>query len=557
MENFSFFDELGLGPVGEPKEEPKKAAKKEKKPAAKKETSKCFSVKLPVTVLARGFRYEIADEGTGSMEISQVFKELYDAGYVEVSIDGISCAYDDEKGILYITTNGLLSDDENTLVEFKEGVITVVDGMHKCELSLDSFSGKDEDEITVLDVSERWIATDGRYQGCRLVIADMYAYPCFNADLAAEAQINLPCDILVNGEWITLSDGDFAVDVVHSSDVIKKLAGEANNAVEMVLYSNANQSAYFLGYKQKKAASVKKGCVTSSKGAKKVAQEKYALPLQVFIATFGRTYNIGPDDFEGKSKVTLQNVRNHFKSVHKIFADESRKLDAIYIEEENLLSLNFISGKKGAGYVAASDEDHLHYGDYELLRTTKEMLAAITKPFFRGTLVNINESPDGSIRVESFPIGTFFLTQDDRTGDIKNMRFELKLPKIPGSFLRSIIAYFKAEMANEAYVKICYNTTSNEFFLVTGKRQATPVSVHYELPTGLFHERNIVQVMDVHSHNTMPAYFSNTDDADECYPGLFCVIGRLDREEPEVRIRAGYEGDYILLKKSDIFVEET
>lgn len=38
-----------------------------------------------------------------------------------------------------------------------------------------------------------------------------------------------------------------------------------------------------------------------------------------------------------------------------------------------------------------------------------------------------------------------------------------------------------------------------------------------------------LKILEIHSHNTMGAYFSTTDDADEQQFGLYGVVGRLDQ----------------------------
>jgi hypothetical protein len=48
-------------------------------------------------------------------------------------------------------------------------------------------------------------------------------------------------------------------------------------------------------------------------------------------------------------------------------------------------------------------------------------------------------------------------------------------------------------------------------------------------------------IIEVHSHHSMPARFSPTDDADETGFRLYAVIGRL-LEEPEIRLRVGCYG---------------
>src|SRR6266566_5002644 len=44
-------------------------------------------------------------------------------------------------------------------------------------------------------------------------------------------------------------------------------------------------------------------------------------------------------------------------------------------------------------------------------------------------------------------------------------------------------------------------------------------------------------IVEVHSHHAMRAYFSTTDDRDETARRVYGVIGRLDREQPEIALR--------------------
>jgi PRTRC genetic system protein A len=55
---------------------------------------------------------------------------------------------------------------------------------------------------------------------------------------------------------------------------------------------------------------------------------------------------------------------------------------------------------------------------------------------------------------------------------------------------------------------------------------------------GSSHEKAIVEV---HSHHSMPARFSATDDKDETGFRVYGVVGRLD-SEPEIRMRVGVYG---------------
>ena len=60
-------------------------------------------------------------------------------------------------------------------------------------------------------------------------------------------------------------------------------------------------------------------------------------------------------------------------------------------------------------------------------------------------------------------------------------------------------------------------------------------------------------VLELHSHHTLPARFSHTDDADEQRLCLYGVIGRLDRRRAEVALRAGAYGHYLPLPWESVF----
>jgi hypothetical protein len=54
----------------------------------------------------------------------------------------------------------------------------------------------------------------------------------------------------------------------------------------------------------------------------------------------------------------------------------------------------------------------------------------------------------------------------------------------------------------------------------------------------------------------MPAFFSRTDDEDEQGLALYGVVGRLDRPEPEVALRAGAYGHWLPLRWTNVYAGE-
>ena len=59
--------------------------------------------------------------------------------------------------------------------------------------------------------------------------------------------------------------------------------------------------------------------------------------------------------------------------------------------------------------------------------------------------------------------------------------------------------------------------------------------------------------MEVHSHASMPAFFSIIDNQDEKGIRLYMVLGNLDKKAFSYVLRAGLAGVYGKLKLEDVF----
>ena len=57
---------------------------------------------------------------------------------------------------------------------------------------------------------------------------------------------------------------------------------------------------------------------------------------------------------------------------------------------------------------------------------------------------------------------------------------------------------------------------------------------------------------DVHSHNIMPAFFSEQDNRDELATRLYIVVGRLQRPSPEIRARISNGGKFLEIPLEDV-----
>ena len=132
--------------------------------------------------------------------------------------------------------------------------------------------------------------------------------------------------------------------------------------------------------------------------------------------------------------------------------------------------------------------------------------------------------------------------------------FKMALPKIPAHIFSKVMGFFKSisdELHYEVLVHILYDTEEKEYIIKVPKQRISEASVNSE--TDEPYPDRYIHVMDFHSHNTMPAVFSGTDNADEKETRLYAVAGRFNRTFPEITVRAGCAGKFIPLNSEDVF----
>lgn len=124
--------------------------------------------------------------------------------------------------------------------------------------------------------------------------------------------------------------------------------------------------------------------------------------------------------------------------------------------------------------------------------------------------------------------------------------FSLRVDRLPFALWEQIAAVSHAWSASghEVLLVVTYDDTSG-FRLVVPNQVVSAVAVRY-LPRADV-------VLEIHSHHCYPARFSATDDADEQRLCLYGVLGRLDRDRPEVALRVGAYGYFLPLPWESIF----
>lgn len=149
-----------------------------------------------------------------------------------------------------------------------------------------------------------------------------------------------------------------------------------------------------------------------------------------------------------------------------------------------------------------------------------------------------------------------FTAPAENVREFENIQAEFKmaLPKIPAHIFSKVMGFFKSisdELHYEVLVHILYDTEEKEYIIKVPKQRISEASVNSE--TDEPYPDRYIHVMDFHSHNTMPAVFSGTDNADEKETRLYAVAGRFNRTFPEITVRAGCAGKFIPLNPEDVF----
>lgn len=170
-------------------------------------------------------------------------------------------------------------------------------------------------------------------------------------------------------------------------------------------------------------------------------------------------------------------------------------------------------------------------------------------------------SKDGRFyRLEKNPIGTFIApAQTLPEFQAVDTAFQLSMKKIPLELLFQCIAFFRSiwmKQGTEALAMIRYNKVTGEYRIDVPEQNASLEGVEavdgtYEL------DEDSIHVMDIHSHHTMDALFSTTDNRDERKTGLYAVVGRFDDPVPDITLRASCGGYFFPVELSAVFATES
>ena len=166
----------------------------------------------------------------------------------------------------------------------------------------------------------------------------------------------------------------------------------------------------------------------------------------------------------------------------------------------------------------------------------------------------------GTWRIQRTPIGTFILPwptiqpPQDYPVSTEPMvaHFTLSIPKMPRHLLLQITQDFQQALPHECLINVVWDSAYHGHRLDKPPQDTSPSTVFIPDPGDPYDARR-PRVLQIHSHGVFPAFFSDTDDADEQATGFYAVMGLLNTPQPVTRLRLSVAGRFWTLPLSAIF----
>lgn len=279
---------------------------------------------------------------------------------------------------------------------------------------------------------------------------------------------------------------------------------------------------------------VKLDANSTTKPAAKPEEKKPVFNNATFICYAGMNIAI-TKLFGDDSLATLQmeDIRKRLEKDYPELSKQRTKME--YDDKKNIICPMVTGGKKGASLIQ---------GIRGFFFRSKD-LAENMQP------INILAARDGYYEVRENPIGVF-VTKVQEVESLESCRegFKMNLPHIPQRLFAQLISFFADYAMYDVEVMgvFYWDTKENRYILDVPFQDVTKVSVEACYTDFPIH---FIKVCEIHSHNTMNAYFSGVDNADELGTMLYGVIGNLQKGVKQITYslltRAGMVGRFIPL----------
>lgn len=130
--------------------------------------------------------------------------------------------------------------------------------------------------------------------------------------------------------------------------------------------------------------------------------------------------------------------------------------------------------------------------------------------------------------------------------------FQLNVPLLPAALLNDVLADARRTAASEDNRRLdealyWFHHRGRQIRVTRPSQQVTPTRVRHAgaAPADV--------ILELHSHGSLPAFWSPTDNQDEQGALLYGVIGRLDSDRPEIQLRLGIYGYHFPLSLAMLF----
>lgn len=276
--------------------------------------------------------------------------------------------------------------------------------------------------------------------------------------------------------------------------------------------------------------------IKKSNEVKGKKEESYPVEGTTLSLAFIR-YELNPSMFKGKQLVTKKDLIEFLSDDHPEYSDGRTTFE--YSKKDKLLVAYLTGSRKGAFVSSLEEQSHYIRQPYSIQKYTAN---------------------NHTYRIENTPVGLFVSGDDIHCGE-----FTFHLPKIPSSILKEIHDYFyqvnqygiKNYSCNlEAACQLFFDKTSKQYFVYYPRQVVSKYYVDYIRNVHLEHSQNMILVMDIHSHHSMDAIFSEDDNEDEKGTRLYGVMGKINENYYELSLRAGTGGLFIPLSRDTIFIND-
>ncbi|MDK8193049.1 hypothetical protein QP794_23445 [Paenibacillus sp. UMB7766-LJ446] len=265
--------------------------------------------------------------------------------------------------------------------------------------------------------------------------------------------------------------------------------------------------------------------------------------------------------------LTLEDVR---KRLEKDFPEMSKqRTNMDYDAKKNIIVPVIAKGKKGSGAFFHDESRGYFFSASSLMEWKNEFT------------ISYLAAEDGFYEVRDTSIGVFVSKVDinmlwkhsdtarefiDHASRVDKLYpcsegFKFKLPKIPIQMMQQLISLFadysKKNNGIEVMGVIYWDQIKEKFMLDIPLQEVHKHGIMVDYSS---YPHHVIKVMEVHSHNTMYAFFSSIDNEDELGTHLYGVIGNLKENNNniqfDIKTRAGVAGRFIPIPSASILEGE-